>query len=246
MRESQSNQTNTGAHRYCGHATDIIGYTHEDGYALCVDHGAPIDTNEDGSPVSPVFADMSSEWADLYCDACSQRVCGQCGTVDDESTRAPWRECWNCHAMVAYIDGHGYVWADDDELAHVSMPYTSNSRQEYRLTYTVEGHQPTPLMNLRTLTVDHVDIWARDGRWYLFTYGAMGNAILIIADGRTDADDAAEEWLRERIEDEYEARGEQYEESEDGLWADAELCGPYCVRDARAFTYSDPTIVRGQ
>jgi len=246
MRDIQANYANTGGHRYCGHATDIIGYVHEDGFALCAEHGAPMDTEDDTSPVGPIFADMSSEWADLYCDECQARVCGQCGTVDDESTRAPWRECWNCHATVVYIDGHGYVWADDDELARVSVPYTWDSRQEYRLTYTVEAHQPTPLMNLRTLTVDHVDIWARDGRWFLYTYGLFGNAILIIAGNRTDADDVAEEWLRERIEHEHDARDETYEESADGFWADSELRGPYCVRDARALTYGDTTIVKGQ
>ena len=133
-------QTNTNT-TYDMHATDIIGYTHADGHALCSEHGGELNTyaeaDADQCAVRPIFTDNITEWADFYCAECNLRVCGSCGTIDDEpTTRTPWRECWKCHATVAYIDGCGYVWADERELARVTVTYAATTNRTYALTLT--------------------------------------------------------------------------------------------------------------
>lgn len=57
------------------HATDIIGYTHSDGYCLCPEHGTDDQGNELPDPgnetghVYPIFANAETDH-DMICDAC--------------------------------------------------------------------------------------------------------------------------------------------------------------------------------
>lgn len=56
-------------------STDIVGYTHSDGYCLCLTHGTDEQGNELPDPgnesgkVQPIFAGDETD-TDLICDAC--------------------------------------------------------------------------------------------------------------------------------------------------------------------------------
>ena len=54
-------------------STDIVGFTHSDGYALCnehADYGEMTDDNNESGKVQPIFADTEWEYPGPCCDVC--------------------------------------------------------------------------------------------------------------------------------------------------------------------------------
>ncbi len=65
--------------QYYVHSTNIVGYTHSDGYCLCVEHGTDTQGNELPDPgnetgkVFPIFAGDETD-TDLICDVCLSKA----------------------------------------------------------------------------------------------------------------------------------------------------------------------------
>jgi hypothetical protein len=61
---------------YYTSCTDIVGYTHSDGYCLCPEHakyGRMKDTGNETGKVYPIFACDETD-NDLTCDVCNETI----------------------------------------------------------------------------------------------------------------------------------------------------------------------------
>lgn len=242
------------------HSCDIVYYVHGNGFVLCEEHGRDLDSEDDESPVSPVFADMSTEGQSIeYCDH-GHAFCAVCGSdMDDQrDPRTPWRECWNCRTVSAYVDGVGYCLADEDR-ARLTVGWTGTRDRVIPLQYRVPTPRLVETAGIEYLTIDAV-LWAGSGdALRVLTYGPFGNAVLVEGGTVSDADEARDEWLIERWEDEQATLAPEWRDESDPWDTEANpdghpalLCDYAPVRtflvserDALAYSGTERTIPRG-
>jgi hypothetical protein len=233
------------------HSCDIVYYVHGDGFVLCADHGAELDTEDDASPVSPVFADMSCEGQSVeYCDA-GHSFCCVCGAdwLADRDQRGPWLYCENCHTEHAYLDGQGYCLADDDR-ARLTVGWTGTRDRVIPLQYRVPTARLVTTAGIEYLTIDAV-LWAGSGdALRVITYGPFGNAVLVEGGTEDAALSERDDWLIERYE--ADEQSEPWNPDEDDChpaMVDADPCRIFRIgadeRDALAYSGTERTIPRG-